>query len=137
MSSSTAGSRFNASVFIIFAGVALALAAVGVYGLLSFLVTQRYQEIGTRMALGARRADVLRLFLTQGTLLTGAGLAIGVVGALWLTRLMASLLHGVRPHDPLSFGGVALLLLCVGMAATYIPARRASKIDPMVALRNE
>jgi putative ABC transport system permease protein len=137
VASTTAQSRFNASLFGIFAGVALAVAAIGVYGLLSFLVAQRRHEIGTRMALGACRADILRLFFKQGLLCTGLGLCVGVAGALLLTRWLSALLYGVQPNDPGSFAAVAAVLLLIGVAASYIPARRATKIDPMVALRNE
>lgn len=137
VASTTSGSRFNASLFAVFAAVALALASVGVYGLLSFLVTQQRQEIGTRMALGARPADVLKLFLRQGLLLTTVGLGIGLVGALWLAGWLSSLLYGIQPNDPLSFVAVSLLLLAVGLAASYVPARRATKTDPIVALRYE
>ena len=137
VASATATSRFDAWLFGTFAGLALALAAVGVYGVLSFSVAQRRQEIGTRMALGARRADVLQLVLKQGMELTTIGLGLGLAGALFLTRWLASLLHGVEPRDPLSFAAVSLLLLSVGLMASYIPARRATRIDPMEALRYE
>jgi predicted permease len=137
VASTTASSRFNAWLFGIFAGVALALAAVGVYGLLSFSVAQRRQEIGMRMALGAMRADILKLFLKQGLLLLAIGLGLGLGGALLLTRWLSSLLYGVRPDDPISFALVSLLLLLVGLAATCIPAHCATKIDPMAALRYE
>jgi len=135
--STTATSRFNASLFAIFAGVALILAVVGVYGVLSFMVAQRRQEIGTRMALGAGRADVLSLFLMQGATLTTVGLGLGLAAALLLTRWLSTLLYGVRPNDPTSFAAVAVLLLFVGLAASYLPARRAARVDPMAALRSE
>ncbi len=137
IASTTVTPRFNASLFASFAGVAVVLAAIGVYGLLSFLVAQRRQEIGTRIALGASRGDVLKLFLTQGLALTIVGLAIGLGGALAVTKWLTSLLFGVRPNDPLSFAAVSLLLVLVGLTATWLPARRATKIDPMVALRYE
>ncbi len=135
--STTATSRFNASLFAIFASVALVLTVVGLYGVLSFLVAQRRQEIGTRMALGASRENVIGLFLRQGMTLTALGLGLGLMAALVLTRGLSTLLYGVRPDDPASFAGVAILLLAVGLAASYLPARRAAGIDPMAALRSE
>ena len=137
VASTTASSRFDAWLFGIFAGMALALAAIGVYGILSFSVAQRRQEIGTRMALGAARADVLRLVLKQGLAVTAFGLGFGLVGALFLTRWLSSLLYGVRPNDPFIFVTVSFLLLAAGVLASYIPARRATRIDPMVTLRYE
>lgn len=137
VASMTASSRFNASLFGIFASIAVLLAAIGLYGVLSFLVAQRFQEIGTRMALGAARGDVLRVFLKQGVVLTAIGLGLGLAAARFLTGWLSSLLYGVQPHDPLSFAAISLLLLLVGVAASYVPAYRATKIDPMVALRCE
>jgi putative ABC transport system permease protein len=121
----------------LFAGVGLVLAAVGIYGIMSYLVARRTHEIGTRMALGAERTDVLKLVLEKGLTLIAVGLAIGVAGALALTRALASLLYGVTPTDPVTFVVVSLLLTAVGLLACYIPARRATKIDPMMALRYE
>ena len=133
----SATSRFNATLFGIFAGVALLLAALGLYGVLSFLVTQRRQEIGTRMALGASKSDVLKVFLRQGLALTVAGLCVGIAGALFVSRWLTSLLFGVTPTDPFSFVAVSLVLLAVASAASYLPARRAAAIDPMAAIRSE
>jgi putative ABC transport system permease protein len=133
----SAPARFNATLFGIFAGVALLLAALGLYGVLSFLVTQRRQEIGTRMALGASQPDVLKVFLRQGLVLTVAGLSIGIAGALVVSRWLTSLLFGVTPTDPFNFVAVSLVLLVVAGAASYVPARRAAAIDPMAAIRSE
>jgi putative ABC transport system permease protein len=135
--STTAASRFNAWLFGTFAGLALALAAIGVYGLVSFSVALRRQEIGTRIALGATSAEVLMLVLRQGAALTIVGLGLGLAGALFLNRWLSSLLYGVRANDPFTSLAVATLLLLIGLTASYIPARRAAKIDPMEALRCE
>jgi len=137
VASTRVGSRFNAWLFGLFAGVAVALAAVGVYGLLSFSVAQRRREIGIRMALGADRAHVLRLVLNEGLGLTALGLGLGLAGGLALTRWLSSLLYGVHPNDPLSFVAVSMLLILVGLTASYFPARRAAKVDPMAILRSE
>jgi predicted permease len=137
ISDSLASQRFSMAVLGIFAVLALALASVGIYGVISYVVQQRTQEIGVRVALGAKRADVLRLILGEGMKMAGIGVAIGLVAAFGLTRLMASLLFGVSATDPLTFTVVALLLSAVALAACYIPARRAMRVDPMVALRYE
>lgn len=129
--------RFTMSLLIIFAGLALLLAAVGLYGVLAYSVAQRTQEIGTRMALGARSRDVVAMVLRQGLAPVAVGLTIGSAGMLLLSRAMASLLFGVRPYDPTTFGAAAGMVLCVALAASYLPARRAAKVDPMVALRWE
>jgi putative ABC transport system permease protein len=137
IASTTAGSRFDAWLFAALAGLALLLSTVGIYGLLSFSVARRTSEIGTRMALGASRRSVLALILKQGVVLVIIGLVLGLAGALAVTRSLATLLFGVRPTDPVSFIGVSALLLCVGFLASYFPARRATNVDPMVALREE
>ncbi|HXJ92884.1 MAG TPA: ABC transporter permease [Terriglobia bacterium] len=129
--------RFSASVLGVFASIALMLSAVGIFGVLSYAVSRRTHEIGIRAALGATRRDILQLVVGEGLLLTLIGVAGGVIAALGLTRLLASLLYGVRPADPATFGGVAVLLVVVALLAAYLPARRASKVDPMVALRYE
>ena len=121
----------------LFALTALLLAGLGIYGVISFLVSERTHEIGIRLALGAQRRNILHMILRQGLGLAIAGAAVGLVGALIVSRLMAGLLYGVRPADPLTFAGVALLLLGVALLACYIPARRAIRVDPMVALRYE
>ncbi len=129
--------RFNMLLLGAFAGLALLLAAIGLYSVLAYSVRRRVREIGVRMALGAQRMDVIRMILGQGVRLTLIGVVIGVAVALVLTRLMASQLFQVSATDPLTFGGVAVMLVLVAMAACYIPARRAAKVDPMVALRYE
>ncbi len=137
ISDSLASQRFSMSVLGIFALLALALASVGIYGVVSYLAGQRTQEIGIRMALGAKQRDVLRMVLRDGMKLTLAGVFIGCMASLGLTRWMASLLFGVSATDPLTFIVVALVLAIVALAACYIPARRAMRVDPMVALRYE
>jgi putative ABC transport system permease protein len=129
--------EFRAQLFAVFAGLGLLLAAVGIYGVLSQLVVQRTHEFGIRVALGARREDVLRLILGAGLKLIAVGIAIGIAGALVLTRLLAGMLYDVRATDPFTFVSVSLLLAGVALLACYIPARRATRMDPMVALRWE
>ncbi len=137
MGDSVARRRLALILLAVFAGLALVLASIGIYGVTSYSVNQRQQEIGLRMALGARRRDVLGLVFRQGLSSTLAGLGVGLLAALGLTRLMGSLLFAVRPADPLALGGAAVLLTAVAVLAIFIPARRATKVDPMVALRYE
>jgi predicted permease len=137
ISRSTASRRFSLALVGAFAILALALAALGIYAVLAYSVARRTHEIGVRVALGARRADVVRLVLGQGLGVTALGIVFGVAGALGLTHFLRSLLYEVQPTDPLTFGAVLLLLISVSVAASYLPARRAMRVDPMVALRYE
>ena len=137
METSLAQPRFRTFLLGVFATMALALAAIGIFGVISYSVSRRTNEIGIRMALGAHRADVLKQVLTEGALLAATGLVLGVAGSLVATRLIATLLFGVKPTDLLTFAGVAAILAGVTLAACYIPARRAMRVDPMVALRYE
>jgi putative ABC transport system permease protein len=134
---SVARQRFNMLLLVIFAGVALVLAVVGIYGVMAYGVMQRRHEIGIRVALGAGRADVVRMVMGQGLALTAAGIGIGAGAAFALTRLMKSMLFAVTATDPATFAGVALLLAMVALVACYVPARRATRVDPVVALRYE
>jgi len=118
-----------------FAGIALALAAVGIYGVLAYLVSQRTQEFGIRLALGADQSQVLGMVLKQGLWLAAVGIVAGLIGAFALTRLMQGLLYEVRPTDPITFVSVAAALLLVALGASFLPARRATRVSPMTALR--
>jgi len=135
VSASLAQRRFLMEIVALFALTALLLAGLGIYGVISYIVSERTHEIGIRLALGAERRNILQMVLRQGLGLAIAGTAVGLVGALIVSRLMTGLLYGVRPTDPLTFAGVALLLIGVAVLACYIPARRAMKVDPVFALR--
>ncbi len=130
-------SRLSVLLLSMFAGIALLLAAVGIYGVISYSVRRRTQEIGIRMALGAKRGHVLRMTIQEGMVPVLAGAGVGVVLAMGASRWMSSLLYGVRTTDPATFGAVTLLLLAVACIANLVPARRATRVDPLIALRHE
>ena len=136
LDASLASRRFSANLVAGFAGGALLLASIGIYGLLAYMVGQRSREIGLRLALGAQRADVLRLVLGKAVVLAGLGIVAGMVVSASTASMMTSLLYGVRPHDPAVFLIVPLLLFAITVLASYLPARRATKVDPMIALRD-
>jgi putative ABC transport system permease protein len=129
--------RFNTMLLGSFASIALFLAALGIGGVLATSVSRRTREIGIRMALGARRPDVIRMIVSQGMALAGAGLLLGLPAAFVLTRMMSTLLFEISPRDPITFASVTALLIAVALVACYLPARRATRVDPMVALRYE
>jgi len=129
--------RMGAAMLAVFGLLALILAAVGIYGVLGYSVTQRTHEIGLRMALGAQRSDVLKMVIGQGMILTLIGVVVGLVASFLLARFMSSLLFGVAATDPVTFIGVSLVLAATALLAAFIPARRATRVDPMIALRHE
>ena len=133
----TAGARFTAFLMGIFGGLALALATIGIYGVISYSIAQRSHEIGVRTALGAQRSDVFGMVIRQALTLTGAGVGLGLISAVALTRLLASELYEVSPTEPIVFGGMSVVLLLVALTASYLPARRATRVDPLVCLRHE
>jgi putative ABC transport system permease protein len=137
VSDSLAGRRFSMEMIASFALIALLLAGLGIYGVISYMVSERTHEIGIRIALGAESRNILRMVLRQGLGLAIAGAAVGFAGALIVSRLMAGVLYGVKPTDPLTFASVVLLLIGVALAACYLPARRALRVDPMIALRHD
>ena len=132
-----AQTSFALTMLAIAAGVALLLGVVGIYGVIAYIAAQRTREIGVRMALGAQASDVRRLFVSHGLKLVGAGLAVGIMAALALTRVMSTLLFGVKATDPATYLAVSLVLGVVALVATYLPARRAARVDPIVALRTD
>jgi putative ABC transport system permease protein len=131
-----APTQFALMLIGVFASVALVLASIGLYSVLAYIVRQRTAEIGVRMAFGAESGDIMKLVLGQGMVPTFVGIGVGVLGAFWLTQFMASLLVGVIPTDPATFVGIAVLFLVVAVLASYVPARRATRVDPLVALRD-
>jgi putative ABC transport system permease protein len=137
VSADLARPRVSVALLGIFAGIALLLAAIGIYGVISYAVAQRTREIGIRMALGASTSDVRKLVVRQGMAPALAGIALGIVGALAATRVMSSLLYGVSATDPVTFAGVPVLLAMIALAAAYLPARRATRVEPVNALRSE
>jgi len=137
LSNSVAGRRFQTLLLGVFAAVGLVIATVGIYGVISYAVSQRTQEIGIRMALGAQTSDVLRMVVGQGMRLALIGVAVGGAASLALTRVMKNLLFNVSATDPATFALIVLLLVGVAFIASYIPARRATKVDPLIALRSE
>jgi putative ABC transport system permease protein len=134
---SLSGRRFNTVLLAVFAGFALTLAAVGIYGIVAYSVSQRTHEIGVRLALGAQRRDVLAMVVSEGMTMTAIGTVAGIGAALALTRVMSSLLFGIGAADPITFTAIPIALLLVALAACYLPARRATRVEPVTALRQE
>ena len=137
LSGATSAPRSITSLFVTFAALALILGIIGIYGVISFFVGQRTREIGIRIAMGAQRRDILKLVVHEGLSLTLTGIAVGLAAAFALTRFLSTLLYGVSPTDPIDFAAVAAIFALVALAACYIPARRAMRVDPIVALRYE
>jgi predicted permease len=137
VSEASALRRFHTVLLTVFAVVAIAIAGIGLYGLIAYTVRQRTMEIGIRLSLGASGRNILMLVLRQGLWLSGLGVVVGIGGSLAVTRLMASTLYGVAPTDPTAFGVVSVVLVSIGLLASYIPARRATRVDPIIALRAE
>jgi putative ABC transport system permease protein len=137
LSASVARPRFNALLLGVFASLALILTAVGLYGVMNYSVTQRTHEIGIRVALGARQQDVIKMVVRQGMVLSGIGIGAGLIGAYFLTRLLETMLFGVGATDPITFVAISIILAGVALGACFVPARRATKVDPMIALRYE
>jgi putative ABC transport system permease protein len=135
LAASVARQRFYATLLAVFAGVAGVLAAIGIYGVLAYSVVTRTQEIGVRMALGAERGQVMALVMRRGVSLAAIGITVGLIGAFAGARYLQSMLFGIEPRDPATFAGVAIMFAVVAAAAAYLPARRATRVDPMVALR--
>jgi putative ABC transport system permease protein len=129
--------RITLILLALFSALSLILAAIGIYGVISYAVAQRAHEIGIRLALGAQSGDVVRMILAQGVTIAGAGVVFGICGALGLTRLMGKLLFAVSAADPSTFAAVSVVLLLISMLACYVPARRTLRVDPMIALRDE
>src|SRR5262249_28333231 len=132
-----AAPRFRTTLVTLFAIVGLALAAIGIYGVMAYTVSERARELGLRIALGATTRDVMQMVLHEAIALAAAGVVLGIAGALATTPLMASLLFGVAPTDPRTFGSIAAILLATAIAGSYVPARRATRVDPMISLRSE
>jgi putative ABC transport system permease protein len=129
--------RFALELLGVFAGVALLLASIGIYGVMAYTFSQRTNEIGIRMAMGAQRGDILKIAVGEGALIVAFGLAAGLAGSLVLTRFLQTMLFDVKPTDPITFAGISALLAAVALAACFVPARRAARVDPLVALRHE